>query len=140
MIDVNLVNDKSKTRAKVTPFGQLVTAPLDYSEPVAKSIGAINTAVNFIEPRSGFAIVITDIIASANKDVSSTTPADVEVYESDEVDSLTVVKEIVRPQLSRSNNFILTGLNLFIPAGLWVNAKTTDATILLTIMFYRVPV
>ena len=129
-----------KYAARVTSLGQLVVAPYDYSEPVSKSLDSINTAFNFIEPLAGHAIVITDIIASADKDVSNTTPADVDVYESDAVDSLTSIKGIVRPQLARSAGRDLIGLNLLVPTGFWVNAKTTDATILLTIMFYRVPV
>ena len=139
-INVNLVNDNNDHRVKVSSHGQLIVAPIDFSTPVTKSLAVIDTAVNFIAPQTGHFIVITDIIASADKDVSNTSPANVDVYESDEVDSLTIVNEIVSPQLIRAANLPLTGLNLKIPEGLWVNAKTSDAAILLTIMFYRVRV
>ena len=67
-------------------------------------------------------------------------PADVVIYQADAIDSITPNPTIMRPQLVRSSNFPLTGLNLLIPEGKWVNAKTSDNTILLTIAFYRVPV
>ena len=137
-INVNLVSDNNDRRAKVSPHGQLIVSPIDFSTPVTKTLAVIDTAVNFIEPQTGHFIVITDIIASADKDVSNTTPANVAVYESDEVDSLTIVNEIVSPQLIRAANLPLTGLNLKVQEGRWVNAKTSDAAILLTIMFYRV--
>ena len=139
-IDVGIVGTDSGVRAKVTPFGQLVVAPADYSIPVAESLSVAGTAVNFIDPSQDQQVVITDIIASADKNVSSTTPADLEVYQATAPDTATVLTSIVRPQLIRSGNFILTGLNLLIPSGVWVNAKTDDAAILLTIMYYRVPV
>ena len=139
-LDVNIVNDKGKTRAKVSPFGQLITAPLDYSTPIEVEMDTPGVAFNFIAPSAGRSIVITDIIVSASKTVNNTEAANVQIYESDGVDSLTVIKGIVRPQLIRSDGRDLIGLNLLVPPGLWVNATTDDATILLTIMFYRVPV
>ena len=139
-VNVHLVNDDNDRRAKVSPHGQLIVAPIDFSTPITKPLSVVDEPVNFIKPQAGHFIVITDIIASADRDVSSTSPASVDIYESDEVDSLTIVNEIVSPQLTRAANLPLTGLNLKVPGGLWVNAKTSDAAILLTIMFYRVPV
>lgn len=139
MIGVNIQGDNNNIRAKVTRNGQLVVAPLSTSEPVAIKLDVVDTAFNFITPVHGQSIIITDIIASADKNVSNTTPADVEIYEADEADLTDVFKSIVRPQLIRATNLALTGLNLLVPEGKWVNAKTTDIGILVTIMFYRVP-
>lgn len=131
---------KTGQTARVTEFGQLVVAPLAYSTPVAVSMATPLIAYNFIEPAGGQSVVITDIIASADKSVSTTTPAEVIIYEAGAPDTLTSVADIVTPQLIRSGNFILTRLNLLVPEGLWVNATTDDSTIKLTIMYYRVPV
>ena len=87
-----------------------------------------------------FAVTQTEDVASANKSVSNTTPANVQIYQSDEVDSLSIVNGIVAPQLVGSANVDYIGLNLLVPEGRWVNATTDDATVLVTIMFYRVPV
>lgn len=131
---------KTGQSARVTEYGQLVVAPLAYSTPVLLSMVTPGIAYNFIEPAGGQSVVITDIIVSADKDVSATTPAEIAIYEADAPDTLNVVASIVTPQLVRSDNFILSGLNLLVPEGLWVNATTSDSTIKLTIMFYRVPV
>ena len=130
----------SDSTARVTKYGQLVVAPLSYSVPVAIELDTINTAFNFIEPQANHSIVITDIIVSANKNVSATDPANIEIYEADGADELTAAPSIVRPQLSRSSNVSYIGLNLLVPEGKWVNAKTDDSSVLVTIMYYRVPV
>ncbi len=126
--------------ARVTEFGQLVVAPLAYSEPVKQNLNVIDTAFNFLTPLADHSIVITDIIASADKGVSVTDPAEVEIYQADSVDSLIEAPGIVSPRLLRGGDLVLNGLNLIVPEGKWINAKTNDANILVTIMFYRVPV
>ena len=131
---------KSGNTARVTRFGQLVTTPLAYSVPVTQDMDVIDTAFNFAAPREGQSIVITGMFLSANNSVSNTTPAEVEIYTSDAADSTTVIRSILQPRLVRSSNVSLTGLNLLIGPGVWVNGKTNDNDILLTVMFYRVPV
>ena len=137
-----LVIKDSKTgqSARVTRFGQMVVAPLAYSEPVTIEMDVVDTAFNFLTPESGKNIVITDILVSANKDVSNVDPAEIEIYEADEFDSLILAPSIISPRLVRAGNLPLTGLNLLVPEGKWVNAKTNDNNILVTLMFYRVAV
>lgn len=135
---VTIVDPDSSVSPKVTKSGQLVTSPIEYSAPVSLNLDTVDTAFNFITPEHGKSIVITDIIASADKIVSGTTPADIVIYESDSATSLTELAVIVRPQLTRANNFILTGLNLITPNGVWINAKSSDNNVLVTLMFYRI--
>ena len=139
-IGAKIVDPGTNHAAKVTEFGQLVVAPIDYSDPVARDMDVIDTAFNFVTPTQDQQIVITDILVSANRDVSNTTPANVEIYEADAIDSLVPSDSIIKPQMIRATNLPLTGLNLLVREGKWVNAKTDDASILLTIMFYKVPV
>lgn len=131
---------KTGNTARVTRFGQLVTTPLAYSLPVTQDMDVVDTAFNFASPKEGQSIVITGIFVSANNSVSNTVPAEVEIYTADAADSTTVVRSILQPRLSRSSNVPITGLNLLIGPGVWVNGKTNDNDILLTVMFYRVPV
>ena len=138
-VPCTIIDSRNRESARVTAQGQLVVAPLSYSRPVEHELLTVNTAVNFIEPAQDLGIVITDIMVSSDKDVSANTPADVVIYQADSEDTTVPSPTIIRPQLLRAQNFSMTGLNLFIDAGKWVNAKTTDAGIILTIMFYRVP-
>ena len=126
--------------ARVTEFGQLVVAPIAYSTPIAKSLTPASTVFNFIEPAQDQNIVITDIAASANFGVSVNTPASTTIYQASAPDTAVVDELIYSPQLLRGGNVVLTGLNMLIPGGKWVNAFTDDDIILLTIMYYRVPV
>jgi len=74
-------NDSGVT-AKVTKFGQLVVAPLQYSIPVADEVDVANIAFNFIGPEQDQSIVITDIVLSADRNVG-VNGADIVIYEAD---------------------------------------------------------
>lgn len=135
---VEIKDDDSDIRARVTKYGQLVTAPLSFSVPTSASMTLINTAYNLIEPQPGQSIIITNVIASADKLVSNTDPADVVVYQSDGVNSLNNLGTLIRPQLLRgaNQNFLM---NLIVGEGVWVNATTNDDAILLFLYYYYVP-
>lgn len=138
-IFANIQDSNSGLIAKVTKFGQLVVAPLQYSTPVSVDLNVIDTAFNFIQPEQDHSIVITDILVSADNSVSNVVPAEVEVYEAATADTTTIDTSITRPRVVRAGNFPITGLNLLVPEGKFVNAKTNDNNVLVTIMFYRVP-
>ena len=140
MLPSIITDHKSGNAASVSEYGQLIVAPLQYSKSVAQDLDPINTAFSFIEPRMGQKIVITDIIASADKNVSVTSPADIVIYTADGPEQLTPTEVIVNPQLIRADNLPLIGLNMLVDQGLWVNAKTDDNIVKVTIMYYRVPV
>ena len=129
----------SGNTATVTKFGQLVVAAVDYSTPVAKTLDAINTAYNFVEPSMNKSIVITDIIFTANKNVG-VNDATVVLYESDEIDSTISTKDIISLEMIKQSNLALTGLNMVVSEGRFVNAKTDDDDIFVTIMYYKVPI
>lgn len=135
----NIADPKSGIKARVSEFGQLAVAPLAYSEPSFKKLDTINTAFTFIAPEAGHQIVLTDIILTANKNVGAT-DATVDIYEADSEISTTIVKSILQLEMIKQSNLVLTGLNLIVPEGLWVNAKTDDNDIFVTLMYYRVPV
>jgi len=138
-VNATIADNNSGFQAKVTKFGQLVVSPLQYSTPVSDELDVIDTAFNFIQPQQDHSIVITDIFVDADKSVSNTTPADVEIYEAASADTTTIDTGILSPRLLRGANRTATGLNLLVPEGKFVNAKTNDDVVLVTIMFYRVP-
>lgn len=137
---VTISDSLNGVTTRVTKYGQLVVAPLAYGSPIEIDLSVINTAYNFVAPIAGHSIVITDIIAFANKDVSQTDPADIEIYQADAPDTVTVSKSILKPKLLRGGAFSGIGLNMLVPEGKWINAKTSDNIISMTLIFYRVPV
>jgi len=127
--------------ARVTEFGQLVTSPIAYSVPVAQTLSVIDTAYNYIEPEANHQIVITDIILTSDKNVGAS-GASVQVYCADAVDSTTVLTDggVLDIEMLKNTSRDLIGLNFIVGKGFWVNAKTDDNNIQLTIGYYRVPV
>lgn len=126
--------------AHVTPLGQLVTAPLAYDETVFKELAVANTAYNFYKSQSGRQFVITGIRAKADRDVSNTADADVVIYEAAAEDALTVDKVLHQEAMIRGESITLIPVNILVAAGKYVNAKTTDDDIHMTIFGYYIPV
>ena len=135
----HIVDPHNGLAARVTEFGQLVVAPIAYSTPVTGTLATINTAVNFVEPKGNHSIIITDVILSSDKNVGVDGAA-VLVYCSDAIDSTTVVDGILEVNMLKNTARDLIGLNLIVGEGKWVNAKTDDNNIEVTIGYYRVPI
>lgn len=139
MIKTALVSPYSDAPARVTRYGQLVVSPLDYSTPVLKSLAVDGQIYMFVAPVSGHQIVITDVIASADKNVSNADPGSTRLVYSDSPSAELNPVVILSPQLLRGGNFSATGLNFLIPSGKWLIASTNDAAVQLTVGYYRVP-
>lgn len=135
-IDTRLIDGKGKGHvATVTNKGQLVTAPLSFSEAYTQEVNATATAFNFVGPKEGKQFVITDILLYADKNVG-VNDASVQIYEADSDTETTITKTILDIEMVKQTSRDITGLNLIITAGKWVNIKTDDATIFATIMGY----
>lgn len=135
----HIVDPHNGLAARVTEFGQLVVAPIAYSVPVADTLTVINTAYNFVEPVAGHQIVITDVILTADKTVGVNGAA-VEIYTADSPTSTVVTKSVLDIEMLKNTSRDLIGLNFLVGKGRWVNAKSDDVNIQVTIGYYRVPI
>jgi len=124
-------------KVQVTRRGQLVVAPLGYSEPYYVAMTSNNTAYNLTGPQTGKRFVITGFIISADKSVGSDGSL-IEVYEADAEDSTTVTKTVMTLQMQEKDNLPITPLNLIITEGVWLNAKMDDNNVYLTAMGYYI--
>ena len=127
----------TKRGAGVTKNGQLTTAPVSYSVPIYKELATANTAYNFIKPKAGCRIVITDILLYANRNVGAN-DATVIVYEADSASATTESKILFQTEMLKQTRADLTGLNLVVNEGKWVNAKTNDDDVFVTIAGYHI--
>ena len=123
--------------AQVTSRGQLVTAPLDFSSAYNATADVINTGYNLVTPQTSKRFVITDILLYANRNVG-VNDATVEIYEASSDSSTTVDKSLFLAEMVRQAARDLTGLNLLVTEGKWVNIKTDDDDIFATIMGYYI--
>ncbi len=128
-----LINDPTTgSQAKVTTRGQLITSPLDFSCPTSSCITCACTAVNFTVATSGKIFVVTDIIVSSGGGATQT----IEIYEATSATSTTVAKQIFSLDLAARTVVPLTGLNWNLTQGVWLNAKSSGTTSMVTIAGY----
>ena len=126
--------------AAVSQLGQLIVAPYAYDKTEYKELAAPNTAYNFYVPESGQQFIITGIRAKADRQVSPTSDADVVIYEAAAPDTTTVSKVLYQEAMVQGEAITLVPTNILVNTGVWVNAKTTDDDIHMTIFGYYIPV
>lgn len=120
----------------VTKSGALVTSPIEFDETAYHKMALINTAYNFALPRAGKQFILTGFIAVSDKNI--TADALVEIYEADSETSTTVLKELPKFTLTKNSNVSPTPLRTKVSPGVFVNAKTDDENIYLTMFGYYI--
>lgn len=124
-------------RAFVSKRGELAVAPLDFDVTSSNNMAVINTAYNFYAPMQNMRFVITAILLYADKNVGAT-DASVQIYEASSASSTTVLNTILDFEMLKNTNRDITGLNLLVSEGVWINGKTNDNNVYGTIMGYYV--
>ena len=125
---------------KVSQYGQLVTAPIAYSEPYTASLNSTGTAFKIADPIVGKRFVVTDILLDAGKNVSASTAGTIVLYEADNEADTTEAKIILSVEMLKNTSREITGLNLLVTEGVWLNLKTTDATVEATVLGYYIDI
>jgi len=133
------LSPKGTRTVKVTQAGQLVVAPISYDESSFNTLDATATAYNFYVPKVGQQFIITAVLAFADKDVADNTDTIVTVYEATAPDTATESKVLFQFGMGKLTVLSLTPLNLLINEGVYINAKTGDDDIHMTIMGYYIP-
>lgn len=138
MIKTVLKSTGNGNEAIVTHRGQLVTAPLSFSEAYTATVNATGTAFVIAPAKVNKRFVITDILLDADKNVSANTAGTIDLYEATSSTSTTASKTILSIEMLKNTNRSITGLNLIVTENVWLNIKTSDATIYATILGYYV--
>jgi hypothetical protein len=129
---------EKKYKAKVTSAGQLVVTPISYDDVVFNELATANTAYNFFGPKSAKNFILTGIVAKADKQVSSTVDASVVVYEADSASSTTVDRTLFQIAMVEGDLAVVVPLNIKANEGVYINAKTTDDDIHVTLTGYYI--
>ncbi len=138
MISVSVRGPKTATDAKVSSRGQLITAPLEFSEPQPSvQVDVINTAFNLQVPKAKKLFVLVDLIISTDKNVNIN-GAIVEVYQATAIDTTTTEKGLVVLNMNRQDKSEMIGLNWVIDEGRWLNIKSDEANVDVTVAGYYV--
>lgn len=126
-------------KAAVTPRGQLVVSNLSFSRSFTQSIDVANTAFNLVLPEDSQKFIVTDIILTGDKSISTVTDATVVIYETTSLVSLVEDNVLLEVDVARSATLIIDGLNLITEeASKFINIKSTDVNIKATLMGFYV--
>ena len=122
--------------AKITHTGELVTVRGNYDQTFQDSLALTNTAYNLVVPKTARQFIITGIVINADKNVSVTDGAVVEVYEATDATTTTATKTILTLNIGKNSTIPLTGILIQTTKGTFLNAKTDDATVNITLLGY----
>ena len=122
--------------ARVTHAGELITVRGNYDSTFNAAMTSINTAYNLITPKSGLQFIVTGIVLNADKNVSATDGAIAVLYEATSGTTTTASKVLLTLNIGKNSTVPLTGILIQTTRGVYVNAKTDDATINITLLGY----
>ncbi len=129
-----------KVYAGVNEFGGLVTGPLVFDDTKFIELAESNTAYNFFGPKVGLCFIITGVTFRADKQVSSTVDASVVIYEASSPTSTTVDDLLLQWAVVQGDIIQLAPLRVLVTDGVYLNAKTTDDDIHMTIIGHYVAI
>lgn len=123
--------------AEVTSRGQLVVSSIDFSTFYNVTLNVNNTGFEITPPISGKIFIITTISLYADKSVGAS-DASVQLYESNSPAVVTVVNSVFNTEIPKVNSISLTGVNIKVSEGKWLNAKTNDNNVYVNVAGYYV--
>jgi len=121
---------------RVTHTGELVTIRGEYDTATAAVMTVINTAYNLVLPRDNESFIITGIILNADKNVSATNGADIQIYETTTSTSTVQSKLLFTLNLLKNDSEVITGILIKTTEGRYLNVETDDATVNITLLGY----
>ncbi|MCH8748170.1 hypothetical protein IH781_00310 [Patescibacteria group bacterium] len=130
----------SLRRATVSSSGALSVGPAQFDETASQTMAVDDQAYNFFNPSPNDKFVITGVLAFAARDISDSSDTIITIYEADESNSTTVDKTLLAFGMGRLTNLQLVPLNLLVNDGVYINAKTTDNTVTMTLLGYKISV
>lgn len=123
--------------AKVSATGELAVGPVEYDDAKFHALAVNDQAYNFFPPLPNKSFVITGLRIKANTGVNPTSDATIIIYEASSSTSTTVDKVLHEEAMIKSDSATIIGIRLQVTAGKWLNAKTDDNTVFMTIFgFY----
>lgn len=134
-VDANIKDNLSGRYVKITKRNQLVVGDIDFTTTIQKDINLVDTAFNFFKPKAGNTFIIRQILINATRSASVNGTV-VEIYQADAEDSIIVDEETFKVDMARQQLLPLSGLNIEIPEGKFINVKVDSVTVLVTIGGY----
>ena len=139
MTDVTIWDDKSQAAALVSINGELIVAPISYSEAHYVSVDTADTPFEVVPAVSGKRFVITSMLLATDKNFASATVAEtLTLYEASPADLGTNMKIVTQIDFLRNDRLVATGLNLATSKAVSIVAIATSASVDVTVAGYYV--
>ena len=140
MIKVNIGDGSGGgSSVKVSPQGELLTRQLKFSEPKFQALDTIDTAFNFFPPKAGQQFIITQVLLNTNKDIGAN-GAIFDLYEANSSSSTTIDKQLVKLNILKNDTVPVPGIFLGVSEGKFLNGKTDDAVVNVTVAGYFIDI
>jgi len=140
MIKVQIVDGFGDgTPVKVSPQGEILTRQLKFGVGQFQALDTIDTAFNFFVARAHERFVITGILINTNKDIG-VNGATFDLYESSSTSSTTIDKQLARVNILKNDTVTIPGTFVAVTEGKFLNGKTDDATVNVTVGGYFIDV
>jgi hypothetical protein len=137
MIPVQLVGRDGQL-VKVNAAGEVLVSNGPYDLAEFNELDLINTAYNFYGPKGQEQFVITGFLMYGDKQVSSSTNATVVIYEATAPDTTDESRVLVQVEVGQNQSIPFPNIRILCNKGVYVNAKTGDDDIHMTIFGYYV--
>lgn len=139
-VDVRIRGGDCFSFANVSDQGALIVAPISFDSTKFNELAEPNVAYNFYAPTVHKQFVLTGIVAQGDQQVGQSTNATVIIYEATSASTTVVDKVLFQIEIARNQLVPLVPLNILVSEGKFVNAKTDDDDIHMTLMGYFVSV
>jgi len=140
MIRVQIVDGfGDSTPVKVSPQGELLTRQLKFGEGKFQALDSTNTAFNFFVAKANQRFIITGVLLNTNKDIG-VNGAIFDLYEADSATSTTIDKQLVRLNVLKNDTVAIPGIFVAVTEGKFLNGKTDDTIVNVTIGGYFIDV
>jgi len=140
MVDVTIFDDKNQAAALVSPNGELIVAPLSFSDPYHKTVDVAAAPFEIVPAASGKKFIINNMLLATSKTFGSATTAEtLTIYEASPADLSTNLKTIVEIDFLKNDRLVATGLNLASSEAVSLVAIATDTDVSVTLAGYYIP-
>ena len=138
-IPSHIIDPRSKMAARVSDFGALAVAPIQYSTVFSVKMDVINTAYTLVEPKGKHSIIITDIVLTGSRNIGVNNST-VEIYSNVIENTTDSTAGVFQSEVPKNESLVLNGLNFIIPAGKFLLSKMDDADVFVALGYYYVPI
>ena len=137
-IQSRIVGGKTRNEALVTRLGEVAVSPLFFSKFYNGATASNDVPVNILEPKHGMGFVIKAIILSGDRSIGAS-GAVTAIYENNTSGTDTVQETvIITEEIAKQTRMQLTGLNILVSPGKWVNVVSDDVIVRCNISGYYI--